>query len=110
MLKIAIKIGLQLLLVAAPLFTMEWSLLDWGGVPQTGANHYVVLHVMGHALMQGPKAEVEFRLRAVMSTLALAGLFIYEAAEFYIPREGLRNFRKEFLELEAAEWRTQLGP
>lgn len=101
---------MQLLLVAGPLFTLNWSFLNWFGYDAHAARDRVELGIWNYAIMAGPKEEVEFRIRAIVSTVALSALLIHETLEYYIPRRNLDLFRKEYLGQQVTEWRKQLSP
>jgi hypothetical protein len=108
MIRVAIRVGVQLLTILAPLFTMQWSLLDRLGYGPDASN-MVQVSAWGYPVLFGPKPEVEFTVRAFISAAGLALFFIYEAVEFYIPRRNLTAFRKAYLAEAAPEWRKQLS-
>jgi hypothetical protein len=110
MIRVYLKVALQFLLAMAPLFTMHWSLLDWLGYQASPTPpHPLSFTVLGRVLIEGPKEEVEFAVRAYLTALAVGGIFVMDTVEYYIPRRKLEVFRKEYLAQQLPVWRTQLS-
>lgn len=97
-----LRYGAQILLVLSPLFTAQWSILNWLGHPTAGPTDVVEVSILGVHILGGAKQEVELTLRMMLTALALVMVMAYDVVDSYLPSRSMQQFRKEYLDAQAA--------
>jgi hypothetical protein len=108
MFRALLRYGCQALLVLGPVFTLNWSLLNLLGLSNKRPTDIVSLHLWLWQLT-GPKQTVELKLRLIVSTIALVGVFTAEIFDLYLPDRQRRQFRAEYFAEKQGEWQKKLG-
>src|SRR5688500_1830301 len=98
------KLISQGLLLLGPLLTLNWSALNFLGVPG-GPNDPTTLDLLFFSL-SGEKQAVEMKLRIIASVVGFALVVAYEMIDIVIPRWDLTEFRSAYLGQQNEEWRN----
>jgi hypothetical protein len=102
------RYGCQALLVLGPVFTLNWSVLNLLGWGRSGPADVVSLHLW-FLHLTGPKQAIELKLRLLVSSVALVGVFAAEIFDLYLPDRRRREFRAEYFAEKQREWQEELG-
>ena len=97
-----------LLLLVAPIVTMNWSILNLLGYaagPTDPVNVKLFL-----IELNGPKQEVELKIRGVIILLGFTLGFLYELYDRYFPERRFYQFRSFYLNTIKTKWRQDLIP
>ena len=108
MASVILRVLVQLILTLAALLGAQYSIFNWATGSQASATDIVSVEPLGWRLITGQKQEVELILRLIIVVAAFAILFVYEAVVYWIPKQDLMRFRKEYIDLEVEDWRQQL--
>jgi hypothetical protein len=100
------RLAAQLLAIAGPMLTLNWSLLDLLGA-RPNAQGFVLA---GVPFLAGTKAQAELRIRLIVSGLAVLLILVNELVEYYLPARNLGEYRRWYLEDKETEWHEKLGP
>ncbi|RMH20781.1 MAG: hypothetical protein D6696_07535, partial [Acidobacteria bacterium] len=106
MLRLLIRYGFRVLLIVAPFFLPLMNLL--GFVAEAGDAGTVRVH-LGFTSFEGPASDVQLWLRISLVGLAIAGIFVFDIFDLYLPQLQRKDFRKQYLDLEAKKWKKHLG-
>jgi hypothetical protein len=103
-----IKLLSQVLIVLGPMFTLNWSFVDYLGrevSPASQTSPALWTMSLWFFSFNGPKPSVELKLRLLISALALIPLIILEVKDTIIPQRELREFRTVYLAEQKQAWR-----
>lgn len=110
MASIVVRIAIQMAVTLAALLGAEYSILNWLTGSSAALTESVTIQVWNWKLLEGPRQEVEVGLRIAIVMTAFLVLFLHEAVTYWLPKQALLRFRKEYIDLEKDEWRKKLHP
>ncbi|HKO44093.1 MAG TPA: hypothetical protein VJU84_12525 [Pyrinomonadaceae bacterium] len=97
----------QLLLLASPVLTLHWSLLDWLGYG-TGTTAPVSIDLFV-IVLSGPKEVVELKIRVLLILVGCCLVLLLDVLDHYLPKRDFDSFRALYLDELKQEWREFLG-
>src|SRR6266850_3438926 len=109
MASIVLRVLVQLLVTLAALLGLQYSIFNWITGSRAALTDVVTFAPFGIVLKTGQRQEVELALRLWIVGIAFAVLFIHEAVAYWVPKQNLLQFRKEYIDLEVADWRKELS-